>query len=116
MSSALCSANTLRRKSRIIDGNRSGFGFLRRRERDQPGECAGADGRWDDRDGGIGNAPKAATIIAAIRAENFICRKHGIDPRRDLTQLLTNPPATPISQLDQWLPDQWKQKQNVPVL
>jgi hypothetical protein len=36
------------------------------------------------------------------------CRRHGIDPQRYLTQLLTNLPATPISQLGQRLPDWWK--------
>jgi hypothetical protein len=36
------------------------------------------------------------------------CRRHNVDPQRYLTQLLTNLPATPISQLDQWLPDNWK--------
>lgn len=35
-------------------------------------------------------------------------RRHGIDPQVYPTQLLTNPPATPISQLDGWLPDKWK--------
>jgi hypothetical protein len=34
-------------------------------------------------------------------------RRHGIDPQRYLTQLLTNLPATPISQISQWLPDRW---------
>ena len=33
------------------------------------------------------------------------CRRHDIDPQRYLTQLLTNLPATPISQLYDWLPD-----------
>jgi hypothetical protein len=33
------------------------------------------------------------------------CRRHGIDPLRYLTQLLTNLPATPINQLYDWLPD-----------
>jgi hypothetical protein len=27
-----------------------------------------------------------------------------------LTQLLTNLPATRVSDLDQWLPDQWKRR------
>jgi len=36
------------------------------------------------------------------------CRRHNVDPQRYLTQMLTNLPATPISQLEQWLPDQWK--------
>jgi hypothetical protein len=32
-----------------------------------------------------------------------------------LTQLLTNLPATPISQISQWLPDNW-QRRNLPLL
>ncbi|MGD0462119.1 MAG: transposase domain-containing protein [Tepidisphaeraceae bacterium] len=42
------------------------------------------------------------------------CRRHNIDPQRYLTQLLTNLPATPISQLEQWLPDQSRQQNHVP--
>jgi hypothetical protein len=33
-------------------------------------------------------------------------RRHKIDPQRYLKQLLTNLPATPIGQMEQWLPDQ----------
>ena len=36
------------------------------------------------------------------------------NPQRYLTQLLTNLPATPISQLEQWLPDQWKSRNASP--
>jgi hypothetical protein len=35
------------------------------------------------------------------------CKRHGIDPQHYLTQLLTNLPATPISQIEQWLADRW---------
>jgi len=38
------------------------------------------------------------------------CRRHHIDPQRYLTQLLANLPDTPISQLEQWLPDQWRRR------
>ena len=48
---------------------------------------------------------KTAAILASLTST---CRRHGIDPQRYLTQLLTNLPGTPISQLHQWLPDQWK--------
>jgi hypothetical protein len=34
--------------------------------------------------------------------------------RENLTQLLTNLPTTPISQLEQWLPDQWRQRYFAP--
>jgi hypothetical protein len=36
------------------------------------------------------------------------CRRHGINPQLYLTQLLLNLPAMPLSQLQDWLPDQWK--------
>ena len=39
------------------------------------------------------------------------CRRHDINLQRYLTQLLSNLPTTPMSQLDQWLPDRWKLKQ-----
>jgi len=49
-----------------------------------------------------------AAILSSITST---CRRHGIDPQLYLTQLLTNLPATPMSALDQWLPDQWKKSQ-----
>jgi transposase len=50
---------------------------------------------------------QTAAILSSITST---CRRHGIDPQRYLTQLLTNLPATPISQLSDWLPDQWARK------
>ncbi|MGD0768655.1 MAG: transposase domain-containing protein [Tepidisphaeraceae bacterium] len=38
------------------------------------------------------------------------CRRHNIDPQHYLTQLLTNLPATPMSQLPDWLPDHWRRR------
>jgi hypothetical protein len=49
---------------------------------------------------------KTAAILSSLTST---CRRQDIDPQRYLTQLLTNLPATPISQLDQWLPNRWKQ-------
>jgi hypothetical protein len=37
-------------------------------------------------------------------------------PQVYLTQLLSNPPSTPMSQLGQWLPDVWKQRQDAEVV
>lgn len=37
------------------------------------------------------------------------CRRHGIDPFDYLKDTLTRLPSTPTSQLDQFLPDRWKQ-------
>jgi hypothetical protein len=36
-------------------------------------------------------------------------------PQHYLTQLLNNLSETPISQLDQWLPDQWKLRDSSPL-
>jgi transposase len=46
-----------------------------------------------------------AAILSSLTST---CKRHAIDPQRYLTQLLMNLPATPISQIDDWLPDQWK--------
>ena len=53
---------------------------------------------------------QTAAILSSLAST---CRRHGIDPQRYLTQLLTNLPATPMSQLADWLPDQWR-RQNQP--
>jgi hypothetical protein len=50
----------------------------------------------------------AARPPPSLASLTSTCRRHDIDPRRYLTQLLTNLPDTPMSQIDQWLPDQWK--------
>jgi hypothetical protein len=57
----------------------------------------------------VGNERGGATA-AILSSITSTCRRHGIDPQRYLTQLLTNLPDTPISQLEQWLPNQWKQR------
>jgi transposase len=54
------------------------------------------------------NGGETAAILSSITST---CRRHGIDPQHYLTQLLTNMPDTPISQLEQWLPDVWKKSQ-----
>jgi transposase len=48
---------------------------------------------------------ETAAILSSITST---CRRHGINPQLYLTQLLVNLPDTPISRLDEWLPDQWK--------
>lgn len=57
----------------------------------------------------VGNERGGQTgaILSSITST---CRRHNIDPQQYLTQLLTNLPATPISQLDQWLPNRWKRR------
>jgi hypothetical protein len=48
---------------------------------------------------------ETAAILAGFTST---CRRHDIDVQRYLTQLLTNLPDTPMSTLDDWLPDRWK--------
>ena len=57
---------------------------------------------------------RTAAILASLTST---CRRHDIDPQLYLTQLLVNLPGTPMSQLDQWLPEAWKRRQpaDVPV-
>jgi transposase len=45
---------------------------------------------------------RTAAILSSLTST---CRRHD---QRYLTQLLTNLPGTPLSQLDAWLPDRWK--------
>ncbi|MGD0388666.1 MAG: transposase domain-containing protein [Tepidisphaeraceae bacterium] len=49
---------------------------------------------------------RAAVLSSLIST----CRRHNIDLQRYLTQLLTNLPATLVSQIEQWPPDNWKQR------
>ena len=55
----------------------------------------------------VGNE-RGGRTAAVLSSLTSTCRRHGVDPQRYLTQLLTNLPATPLSQLDAWLPDRWK--------
>jgi transposase len=57
----------------------------------------------------VGNE-RGGQTAAILSSLTSTCRRHGIDPQRYLTQLLTNLPETPISQLPEWLPDQWRQR------
>ena len=51
---------------------------------------------------------RTAAILSSITST---CRRHEIDPQLYFTQLLANLPSTPMSQLEQWLPDVWKRRQ-----
>jgi transposase len=48
---------------------------------------------------------RTAAILATLTST---CRRHDVDPQLYFTQLLMNLPQTKISQLGEWLPDQWK--------
>lgn len=55
----------------------------------------------------VGNE-RGGHTAAILSSFTSTCKRHDIDPQLYLTQLLTNLPRTPISQIDQWLPDVWK--------
>ena len=55
----------------------------------------------------VGNQ-RGGMSAAVLSSLTSTCRRHGINPQVYLTQLLVNLPATPVSQLEHWLPDQWK--------
>jgi transposase len=57
----------------------------------------------------VGNE-RGGQTAAVLSSLTSTCRRHNIDPQRYLTQLLTNLPATPISQLEQRMPDQWNRR------
>jgi hypothetical protein len=62
----------------------------------------------------VGNE-RGGQTAAILSSLTSTCRRHGIDPQRYLTQLLTNLPATPIGQVEGWLPDRWKQAELRPA-
>jgi hypothetical protein len=61
----------------------------------------------------VGNE-RGGQTAAILSSLTSTCRRHNIDPQRYLTQLLTNLPATPISQLSNWLPDLWRRRISPP--
>ena len=58
----------------------------------------------------VGNARggRTAAILASLTSS---CRRHDVDPQLYLTQLLVNLPAARLSELADWLPDEWKRRQ-----
>jgi transposase len=58
----------------------------------------------------VGN-PRGGRTAAILASLTSTCRRHDIDPQIYLTQLLTNLPSAPDSDLSAWLPDQWKLRQ-----
>ena len=53
-----------------------------------------------------------ATLMTLVAS----CKRHGLDPFAYLRDLLTRLPATPIHQLDEFLPDDWKAANPTPVV
>jgi hypothetical protein len=56
---------------------------------------------------------RTAAILCSLTST---CRRHDIDPQLYLTQALSNLPTTPLSQLDQWLPDAWKRRHETDLI
>jgi len=59
-------------------------------------------------------SPRGGETAAILSSLTSTCRRHEINPQTYLTQLLANLPDTPISRLDEWLPDQWQKKRAAP--
>lgn len=57
----------------------------------------------------VGNE-RGGQTAAILSSLTSTCRRHAIDPQLYLTQLLAGLPATPITQVEQWLPDIWKKR------
>jgi hypothetical protein len=57
----------------------------------------------------VGNE-RGGQTAAILSSLTSTCKRHGIDPQHYLTQLLTNLPTSPINQISQWLPDEWRRR------
>jgi transposase len=55
----------------------------------------------------VGN-PRGGRTAAILASLTSTCRRHEVDPQLYLTQLLMNLPQAKMSELPDWLPDQWK--------
>jgi transposase len=55
----------------------------------------------------VGN-PRGGRTSAILASLTSTCRRHEVDPQLYLTQLLMNLPQAKMSELSDWLPDQWK--------
>src|ERR1700690_2986757 len=58
----------------------------------------------------VGN-PRGGRTAAILASLTSTCRRHEVDPQLYLTQLLMNLPQAKMSELSDWLPDQWKRLQ-----
>jgi transposase len=54
--------------------------------------------------------PAGGETAAILSTLTSTCRRHDINPQAYLTQLLANLPDTPVGDVDQWLPDEWKKR------
>jgi transposase len=58
--------------------------------------------------------PGGGETAAILSTLTSTCRRHEINPQAYLTQLLANLPDTPLSRVDEWLPDEWKKRLATP--
>jgi transposase len=58
----------------------------------------------------VGNS-RGGRTAATLASLTSTCRRHEVDPQLYLTQLLMNLPQAKMSELSDWLPDQWKIRQ-----
>jgi transposase len=59
-------------------------------------------------------SPRGSETAAILSSLTSTCRRHEINPQAYLTQLLASLPDTPISRVDDWLPDHWKETSVTP--
>jgi transposase len=59
--------------------------------------------------------PGGGETAAILSTLTSTCRRHDINPQTYLTQLLANLPDTPMSRIEEWLPDEWKRRQASPA-
>lgn len=59
-------------------------------------------------------SPRGGETAAILSSLTSTCRRHEINPQAYLTQLLANLPDTPVSRVDDWLPDRWKETPPTP--
>jgi transposase len=59
-------------------------------------------------------SPRGGETAAILSSLTSTCRRHDLNPQAYLTQLLANLPDTPISRVDEWLPDRWKETSTPP--
>ncbi|HVH85735.1 MAG TPA: IS66 family transposase [Terriglobales bacterium] len=55
----------------------------------------------------VGN-PRGGRTAAILASLTSTCRRHDVDPQLYFTQLLMNLPHAKVTELSDWLPDQWK--------